>query len=269
MKNMTVHALSTIESFFKKHGDLVLTIISTAGVAAVALSASKAGVTSVNKIDMEERKKERPLTTSERFKTVFPIYIPTILFTGLTIGSVMLSYTTNKKRTLALISAYGMLNESYTEYKRQTIQNVGASVESKITDDIVVRRFDDDALRDKIMASPDSILCYDMNSSTYFESTLTKLIMAEYQFNRMLSYKEMGSLNDFYELLGISPISGGDIVGWLTLPQGLQYEAELIVPWVDFAHDQVVVDNGQLECTVISTPLKPIDLMAYYNFTRN
>ena len=269
MKNITIRTLSAIESFFKKHGDIILTIISTVGVTAVALSASKAGVTSVNKVDMEERKNEQPLTAAERFKTIFPIYIPTILFTGLTVGSIILSYTTNKKRTMALISAYSMLNESYTEYKRQTMQNVGAVTESKITDDIIVRRFDNDVLREKIAASPDSILCYDMNSSTYFESTLAKLIMAEYQFNRMLSYKEMGSLNDFYELLGIPPISGGDIVGWLTLPQGFTHEAELIVPWVDFVHDQVLVDGGRLECTVISTPLRPIDLMTYYDFTRN
>ena len=269
MKNVTIRILSSIESFFKKNSDIMLTSISAAGVVAVALLASKAGAKSANKVDMEERKKERPLTAGERFKAVFPIYIPTILFTGVTIGSVILSYTTNKKRTTALVSAYAMLNESYMEYKRQTVQNVGPLVESKINEDIVIRHFDNDTLREKILNSPDSILCYDMNSNTYFESTLAKLIMAEYQFNRMLSYKEMGSLNDFYELLGIPPISGGDIVGWLTLPQGLQYEAELIVPWVDFAHDQVLVDNAQLECTVISTPLKPIDLMTYYGFARN
>ena len=259
MKNIALNFALQTERFIKKNMDIILTAVATIGVGAVAISSSKAGAKSVNKIDRAENNKNGALTFSEKAKIVIPIYIPVILFTGLTAGTILLSYSQNKKQKLALASAYNMLNESYLAYKRQL-----GKEDRTVIKEIVQNKFHDNALRDKVLSSPNNILCYDENSGQYFESTLSKLVMAEYQFNRLLSYKESGSLNDFYECLGLPPISGGDVVGWITLSPENQYEKELFIPWVDFVHEQVSMDNDRLECIIISTPLKPVDLMEYY-----
>lgn len=49
------------------------------------------------------------------------------------------------------------------------------------------------------------------------------------------------SVNDFYEFLGIEPISGGDEIGW-NISSGLV--------WIDFDHYKTVLDDGLEVCVI-------------------
>lgn len=77
---------------------------------------------------------------------------------------------------------------------------------------------------------------YDCFSGRYFESTLSKVLQAEYHLNRNFA---LGGLyvevNNFYELLGIAPIDRGKVLGWDC--------AEDIV-WIDFNHYKATLDDG-------------------------
>ena len=88
---------------------------------------------------------------------------------------------------------------------------------------------------------------YDSFSKRYFESSVNRVIQAEYYLNRDFAFGGRISVNYLYELLGLEPIDGGDDIGW-GLDSGLC--------WVDFNHYKSVLDDG-LEIYVIDMNFLP------------
>ena len=76
---------------------------------------------------------------------------------------------------------------------------------------------------------------YDYISDRHFESTLSKVIAAEYHLNRNFVLGAFVTLNDFYELLGLSPTEHGANVGWY-LDDGIY--------WIDFDHQLITLDDS-------------------------
>ena len=73
------------------------------------------------------------------------------------------------------------------------------------------------------------------------------MIQAEYYFNRNWSFYGQGTINDFYNFLGIDPIKSGNDLGWY-MEDGLM--------WVDFNHHKTVMDDG-LEVYTIEFVFEP------------
>ena len=70
---------------------------------------------------------------------------------------------------------------------------------------------------------------------------------AEYHLNRNFVMSGHLPVNDFYEMLGLSAIDGGEYVGW-NCDDGLY--------WIDFNHRKTVLDDG-LEVYVIEMVWTP------------
>ena len=68
-----------------------------------------------------------------------------------------------------------------------------------------------------------------------------------YHLNRNFVISGHLPVNDFYEMLGLSAIDGGDYVGW-NCDDGLY--------WIDFNHRKTVLDDG-LEVYVIEMVWTP------------
>ena len=80
-----------------------------------------------------------------------------------------------------------------------------------------------------------------------FESSINRVIQAEYHLNRDFVISGYLPANHFYQLLGLEPLEGGDTVGW-SIDTGIY--------WIDFNHSKVTLDDG-LEVLVIDMDWVP------------
>ena len=75
--------------------------------------------------------------------------------------------------------------------------------------------------------------------------------------NRNLSLRGEVSLNEFYEFLGLTPIDGGDDIGW-----NMDYMMTGCgALWLDFENEYTKIEDG-MECFIISTPIEPLPFTA-------
>ena len=77
---------------------------------------------------------------------------------------------------------------------------------------------------------------YDSYSGRYFETSIGKVIQAEYHLNRNFMLCGVVSLNDFYEFLGLEKTDIGYEVGWSN------YNGDIY--WIDFNHVKTELDDG-------------------------
>ena len=70
----------------------------------------------------------------------------------------------------------------------------------------------------------------------YFESTIEKVIQAEYHLNRNFMFAGVIPLNDFYEFLGLEKTELGDAVGWSSCNGDIYL--------IDFNHHRLTLDDG-------------------------
>lgn len=164
----------------------------------------------------EERLAERPnMTTWNKIQILAPLYWPVLLSGGLTAGSIILSNRVSTRRTAAAIAAYQVSEAALASFREAAVKTVG----KKKTEDIEYT-----VAADKIRANPASAnsifvneneqLCYDSISGRYFSSTKNKIESAINTINKRLISETTVSLNEFYELIGLSYNQVGYMLGW-------------------------------------------------------
>lgn len=89
---------------------------------------------------------------------------------------------------------------------------------------------------------------YDSFSQRYFETTIAKVIEAEYHLNRNFMFQGVIPLNDFYEFLGLEKTELGETVGWSSCNGDIY--------WIDFNHHKLTLEDG-MEIFVIDMVFEP------------
>lgn len=230
--------------FLKKNSSTILTGIGAIGVICTTVLAVKATPKAMKLIEETEKEKGEKLTKLEIVKAVWKPYIPAALFGASTIACIFGANILNKRSQASLVSAYALLDASYKDYKKKNIELNGVDADKHIKAEIAKDKYDE---KEVIEASvKDSQLFYDEFSGRYFESTMEKVMTAEYELNREITIGGAAFLNEFYLLLGIPLVEYGDKLGWSAAQMFECYwEA-----WVHFEHEKVIMDDG-LECTLI------------------
>ena len=164
----------------------------------------------------------------------------------------------SKRQQAALTSAYALLNDSYNNYKDKLKELYGEEAHQKIVDAIAAEKAKDVYITSTGLVRNSSLdfdehdpnderLFYDAYSNRYFESSINRVIQAEYHLNRDFVISGYLPANHFYQLLGLEPLEGGDTVGW-SIDTGIY--------WIDFNHSKVTLDDG-LEVLVIDMDWVP------------
>lgn len=153
----------------------------------------------------------------------------------------------NRRQQASLASAYALISQSYKEYQEKVKELYGEEAHKTVMSALATEKVDKDhtivatamygaTTLDFGDINEEVRTFYDCFSGRYFESTLSKVLQAEYHLNRNFA---LGGLyvevNNFYELLGIAPIDSGKVLGWDC--------AEDIV-WIDFNHYKATLDDG-------------------------
>lgn len=201
----------------KKHSPAILTGIAVAGTFAATAAAIKATPKAVKLI--EQKKDELgvdKLTPVETVKTVWKEYVPTVALCVTSAACGITSNAINAKRGAVLGAALTLSETALLDYQKKAVEVVGESGEKAIRDAVAKEQIEQKpvAKKDIIDTSKGNTLCYDSMSGRYFKSDTEQIKKAEYRFNKSMLYDSYGSLNDFYDVLGLPNILVGDELGW-------------------------------------------------------
>lgn len=257
MKQLNVQRLTQkSKKYLRTASPTLLSCLGAVGVIATSVLAVKATPKAIRKIRndscVNHNGEPDACTKMEAFQSAWTCYIPAVVTGASTIICIFGANVLNKHQQAAISSAYALLNSSYQEYKDKLKALYGEEAHQKIVDSIVKEKCKDVYLSSMGLCSnssldfeehdPDDIrLFYDTFSERYFESTVNRVIQAEYHLNRNFTFSGHLPVNDFYEFLGLDPMAGGDEIGW-NWDDGLY--------WIDFNHHKTVLDDGLEVCVI-------------------
>ena len=240
--------VSHSKRFMNHNASIILTCLGSIGVIATSVIAIKATPKALKLLETAKEEKGEELTSFEVIRTAGPIYIPAIITGVSTIACIFGANVLNKRSQAALMSAYALLDNSYKDYKKKVVELYGEEADREVKSSIAKDKYEETDVK----VDDTKKLFFDFYSSRYFESTDEIVRKAEYDLNRELSIMSYASLNDFYDLLKIEKIDGGDDLGW-SAAKNFEYYCQ---SWIDFAHEKVVMDDG-LECCIIHIQNEP------------
>lgn len=250
--------------YLKKYSPVALSCVASVGVIVTVVTAVKATPKAVELVKADSRKNHDgdpyAYTKKEAFMSAWKCYIPTAAFGLSTIACIMGANALNSRKQAALTSAYALINQSYKEYKDKLKELYGEEAHNAIVDSIMSEKCKDisisatggwynSSLDFGEGMEPEVVRTfYDSFSKRYFETTIEKVIQAEYHLNRNFMFAGTIPLNDFYEFLGLEKTDYGDAVGWSSVNGDIY--------WIDFNHHKITLEDG-MEIYIIDMVFEP------------
>ncbi len=261
-----MNLVSKSKAAIRKYSPIALTCVASVGVVATAVLSAKAAPTALKLID--DAKKENPekeLTKKEEFvldcKAAWKCYIPTAAVGAVTIVCIIGSNILSYRQQAALIGAYTIMQKSYKNYKAKLKELYGEEAHEAVMNAIAKEKCEDVTINatggfysSTLDFGPETepeILrtFYDPISERYFETSISKVIEAEYHLNRNFMLGGTVSVNDFYGFLGLSETEEGKKLGWSSVDGDIY--------WIDFNHYMNHLDDG-MEVHVIEPVFDPV-----------
>lgn len=242
--------------YVKKNSAFILTCAGAAGLVATSVMTAKATVKAVRILNEKECEKGGELTKKEVMKATFTTYIPPVIMGVSTIACIFSANTFNKNQQAAMIGAYGLLDNSFKEYKGKLKELYGIEAHQKILEALAVEKAEDtyiysegflDACCLTVDNDGEKRLFYEPVSNRYFEATMEQVIAAEYHLNRNFVLRGDCCVNEFYGFLGLEQLEECSKLGW-TIDDEMY--------WIDFNHKKIILHDG-LECIYISAVYEP------------
>lgn len=261
-------ALTSLAQRLKHSSPTLVAIVASAGVVGTAVLAVKATPKALEKIQNDSRKNHdgdpNAATLPEKVKSAWTCYIPAAAVGTATILCIFGSNALNRKQQASLAAAYNLVSKQYDQYRNKVKEICGVETHDRIMRELAVEKVDEDHIINADggfycsglgfeHAIEERRLFYDRFSERYFESTIGKVLEAEYHLNRNLTLRGNVSLNEFYSFLGIDPIEGGDDIGWFIDDDEIY--------WIDFNHPYIQVDDGPvrdpIDCWIVDPVFDP------------
>lgn len=250
--------------YIRKYSPVALSCVASVGVVVTAVVAVKATPKAVVLIHADSRRNHDgdpyAYTKKEAVASAWKCYIPAVTLGASTIACIMGANALNRRQQAALTSAYALLSSSYKEYKEKLKELYGEEAHDAIIDSIASEKCKDVSISAPAgwyMSSLDfgegmepeiTRTFYDSFSQRYFETTIAKVIEAEYHLNRNFMFAGTIPLNDFYEFLGLEKTELGDTVGWSSVNGDIY--------WIDFNHHRITLEDG-MEIYIIDMVFEP------------
>lgn len=223
----------------RKYKPFILPVLSCIGLIGTAILSAKGANKYSEEIEKDPNKPVRAFIKS---------YYPAVLSGTATIVCIAGNVVISRNHNTALISAYGMLNESYSRYRNKLIEFHGPEEHKRILNAIALEdcnhpyisatgSFSQSSISDpKITEGEPKKLCYDVHSKRYFEASLPEVMDAEYHLNRNFILGSVVSLNDWYDFLGLEQTIEGNELAWFC-NDGTYY-------WIDFTNMESRLEDG-------------------------
>jgi hypothetical protein len=207
----------SFEKILRENSTTILTAIGASGVISTAYLASRASVKASHTIALEQKRldledKSHPLDKKEKAKLVWKLYIPTVASGSIAVGCIIFSNKLGLKRTAAAYSLLSVSERAFVEYKEKVVEQLGEKKEKSIRDEIA---------KDRVANSPaviiggyGSVLCYEMHTGRYFNSSVEAIRAAVNTINAKINRENEAYLSDFYYIVGLPNTSYSHSTGW-------------------------------------------------------
>jgi hypothetical protein len=198
----------------------ILTGMGVTGVVTTVIFTTRATFKAAEIIEREERKRpsdtQAELTTKEKVKLIWPLYIPPASVAVTTIAAIVMANHEASKKIAALTVASGISERALQEYKDKVIEKLGDKKAVDIRDSIAQDRVNKTPLntREIIIAGTGEVLCFDITTGRYFQSSVEEIRRAENKINFQIINHMYASLSSFYDEIGLPPTPYADTVGW-------------------------------------------------------
>lgn len=282
-----------IPRFLKAHAGWVLTALGSAGlVGTVILTAKEAPEVEeciqegeINSIEkwcketgydvytmgvIEEFPDEAYLTTWEKIKIAFPIYLPAILMGTGTLACFWGAQIFNVKKQAALVAAYGSLVMQFDQYREAIKAEYGEEADKKA---YAVSQMEVKRLRQEIekLKEENGPFLYEFASlpGVIIEAKPGDISNGLMHFNRNMQLKGYNDLAELYSFCGV-PESCYDKdlageYGW----QEYENEVGFGVSYVDFVYRHVKNTPSGRPVIIIDTYVPPYEINVDYGFEGN
>lgn len=218
------------EHFVKDNSPTILTGVGVVGTVGTAVLAGKASWAAGHMVSEQEvifspDNTEATTYTYDRMsnlsraKLVWKLYIPATACGAATVTSIILANRIGLKKTAALAAAYAITDKAYTEYKDKVVEKFSQKKHEEIKADIAQDHVNRDQPSATIIVGTGKVLCKDLYSGRYFESTVETLKKAQNDINYNILHSDYATLTEFYDKIGIEPTSSSDYLGWNTEKQ--------------------------------------------------
>lgn len=233
----------------------ILTGMGVTGVVTTAYLASRASFKAAELIEKETHRRidtsmlppkdvEPKMTNMDKFKLVWPLYVPPVSVGATTITAIIMSNHSASKRIAALTVASGISERALTEYKAKVLEKIGQNKEMAIRDEIAQERVaNTPTSKEVLVIGAGDVLCFDILTGRYFLSTVEKIRQAENKINYEILNHMYASLSMFYDLIDIPPTPYSDTVGWNGLTERFEVQFSTVMSpdnrpciAIDFAH---------------------------------
>lgn len=240
--------LSAFGRGISRHLPDILAAIGVAGIGATAYLSGKSAlkIDAILKETSEETLSKR--TSIQILKAAAPAIGAGIASAACMIASARISGV----RIKALNGAYISLQNNFRDYKLAAAGVAGSKVQEVIRDASKEKNITFDGALGKNEDGELLYIFYDEYSRRQFPSTLTDVMEAEYQLNRLFVKRGWATLNEFYRYLDIPGWESGDMLGWDICAGSEFYGYE----WVDFVNTKHITENGDIWYS-IEMPFEP------------
>lgn len=175
---------------------------------------------------LEEKKKElgvEKLDAKTIVKTAAPVYIPTALSMGVSIGCIIGAIHVDERRNAALAAACTLSETALKTYQDKVLETIGSEKEQEIRETIaldkmakhpepasvpVAKNMGEDVAYDQ------QVKCWESLSGNYFRTSRALIERAINGVNKQLLSDQQVSENDLFDYLGIDHCGNGDLLGW-------------------------------------------------------
>lgn len=149
-------------------------------------------------------------------KLVWRFYIPPSAVCLTTVTCIIVANKIASKKIAALAIASGISERALQEYKEKVIERLGERQDTKLRDEIAQDRVNQHPVgsREIILAGTGEVLCFDLATGRYFQSTVEEIKRAENKINYRLNNFMYASASEFYDEIGLAPTTYTDNVGW-------------------------------------------------------
>lgn len=222
-------ARQRVQGLLQENATTLLTAGGVVGAVATAVLAGRASFKAAEIIREEELRHIHPegttdvidkntmgLARKDKILLVWPLYIPSVITGGATIGSIVLANRMSGQKAAALAAAYGLSQKQLEEYKGKVAEKLGLQKEKKIQDELAQDRVNKTPGANQIVIVEGEVLCFDQPTGRFFRSTMDAINKAVNATNAEIIHHDYASASYFYEELGLPATTWTDSVGWNT-----------------------------------------------------
>lgn len=199
----------------------ILTMMGVSGTVTTAVLASRASFKAALLIEKDEIQNwfpDQPMPTKEKVKLVWPLYVPAVTIGATTVASIVMANQLASKKTAAMAAVAGISERALQEYKAKVVEKLGATKAVTVRDAIAQDQVDKHPVntREVILAGTGEVLCFDIMTGRYFQSSIEEIKKAENTINFEIVNHMYASLSQFYDEIGLPPTGFSEEVGFNT-----------------------------------------------------